>query len=88
MTPKITEDQRRALRDRPEGPVAVEDEQTHRVYVIVDKHVHQQAMEALREHEDVAAIHAGIDDMQSGRVVPLEEVDARIRQRLGMTPRV
>lgn len=88
MTPKLTEDQRRALRERPEGPVPVEDEQTHRMYVIVDKQVHQQAMQALREQEDIAAIQAGIDDMEAGRVVPLEEVDARIRQRLGMPPRV
>jgi predicted transcriptional regulator len=88
MTPKLTDDQRRALRSRPEGPVPVEDEQTRKVYVIVDQEVHLKAMEALRDQEDQAAIQAGIDDMEAGRVVPFEEVDARIRQRLGMPPRV
>lgn len=88
MTPKLTEDQRRALREHPEGPVPVEDEQSKRVYVIVDRQVHQQAMQALRDQENLAAIQAGIEDMEAGRVVPLEEVDARIRQRLGMPPRV
>lgn len=88
MTPKLTEDQRRALQERPDGPVPVEDEQTHKMYVIVDQQVHQKAMQALREQEDLSAIQAGINDMNAGRVVPLEEVDARIRQRLGMPPRL
>lgn len=88
MTPKLTDDQRRALRSHPEGAVPVEDEQTHKVYVIVDQEVHLRAMEALREQEDLAAIQAGINEMEAGRVIPLEEVDARIRQRLGMPPRI
>ena len=89
MTPKLTEDQRRALQGRPDGDGAspVEDEQTHKVYVIVDQQVHVRAMEALRERENFASIEAGIKDMESGRVVPFEEVDARIRQRLGMPQR-
>jgi predicted transcriptional regulator len=88
MTPKLTDDQRRALQSHPEGPVRVEDEQTHKVYVIVDHEVHIRAMEALREQEDLGAIQAGINDMEAGRVVPFEKVDARMRERLGMPPRV
>lgn len=87
MTPKLTDDQRRTLRNHPKGPVPVEDEQTHKVYVIVDQEMHLKAMEALREQEDVLATQAGIDDMEAGRVVSFEEVDARIRERLGMPPR-
>ena len=88
MTPKLTEDQRRALLERPDGPVPVEDEHTHREYVIVDKRVHQQAMQALREQEDLAAIQGGIEDLEDGRIIPFEEIDAKIRKRLGMPPRV
>jgi predicted transcriptional regulator len=37
---------------------------------------------------DVAAIQAGIDDLEAGRVVPFEQVDARLRAKLGLPPRV
>jgi predicted transcriptional regulator len=87
MTPKLSADQRQALRDRPQGPVAVEDDETHQVYVIVDQHWHQRAAEALRQQEDIAAIREGIEDMEAGRVVPFEETDARMRAKLGLPPR-
>lgn len=35
----------------------------------------------------LAAIRAGIDDMEAGRVVAFEDVDARIRAKLGLPPR-
>jgi predicted transcriptional regulator len=57
----------------------VEDERTHRVYVVVDQDTHRRAMEALTEREDMAAIQAGIDDMEAGRHRPLADVDAEIR---------
>lgn len=37
--------------------------------------------------EDVAAIQEGLDDLWAGRVHPLDEVDAEIRQRFGFRPR-
>jgi hypothetical protein len=88
MTPKLSEDQRRALIERPSGPVQVEDDQTHKVYVLVDLELHERAMEALRQQDDLAAIQAGIDDMEAGRIVPLEQADAEIRKDLGFAPRV
>ncbi len=84
MTPKISEDQRRALCSRPEGPIEVEDEQTRRRYVLVDHQWHERAVRALQHEEDLAAIQAGIDDMEGGRVVSFEEVDARLRKKLGL----
>ena len=87
MIPKLSDDQRQALRERAGGPVTVEDEQSHQVYVLVDSRVHEQAMEALRERENLAAIRAGIDDMQAAVGVPFDEIDARIRSSLGMPPR-
>lgn len=87
MTHKITDELRQALAAHGGRPVRVEDDQTQQVYVLVDERTHEQSMRALRLHEDRAAIQAGIDDMEAGRVVPLKEVDARIRQKLGMPPR-
>jgi predicted transcriptional regulator len=84
---KLSEEQRRALRDHPNGPIPVEDEQTRKVCVLVDAATHQRAAEALSQQEDLAAIQAGIDDMEAGRVATFGEVDARIRAKLGMPPR-
>jgi len=38
---------------------------------------------SLQKQEDLAAIREGIADMEAGRVVRLEELDACIRTRLG-----
>ena len=47
----------------------------------------RDALRALVErNDDVAAIQAGIEDMESGRVMPLREADAEIRKRLGFGP--
>jgi hypothetical protein len=82
MTPKITPEQREAL-DRSDGPVPVEDEQTHRVYFLVDP----LTLDTLRQQEDLAAIRDGIADAEAGRVITLEELDTRIRNRLGLQPK-
>jgi len=49
----------------------------------------RQAIQSLRrqQEEDLAAIRAGIRDMEAGRVVPLSEADRRIREELGFPPR-
>ena len=87
MLLKLSDDLRQAIRDQAGGPVTVEDEQSQTVYVLVDSRMHEEAMQALREREDLAAIRSGIDDMEAGHVVPFEEVDARIRSSLGMPQR-
>ena len=87
MTPKLSEEQRQALRNHPGGPISVQDDQTQRRYVLVDQGLHERAMQALRQQEDLTAIQAGINDMEAGKVVAFEEVDARIRARLGIPPR-
>jgi predicted transcriptional regulator len=82
----LSDEQRSALSDRPEG-IEVEDPQTRRVYVLADAELHRRALRALQETEDRAAIQSGIDDMEAGRVVPFEEVDRRIREKLGLAAR-
>lgn len=80
MTPKLSAEQREAL-DRSDGPVPVEDEQTHRRYYLVDS----ATLHNLQEVKDLVAIRDGIADMEAGRVAPLDEVMARIRSNLGLS---
>ena len=47
----------------------------------------QRVWVTMNEGEHLAAIQAGIDDMQAGRVVAFEDVDARIRAKLGLPRR-
>lgn len=86
MTPKLTDEMREALSRSAGGPVEVEDDQTHQVYVIIDQDLHRRSVQAIKMQEDVAAIHAGFEAAAKGRVAPLEEVDARIREKLGFPP--
>jgi predicted transcriptional regulator len=79
MAPKLTPEQSEALQ-RSNGPLAVEDEQTHRVYYVVD----EPTLVSLQQQEDTVAIREGIANMEVGRIVTLEELDARIRNRLNL----
>lgn len=73
MTPKLTSEQREALKQGA-GPVPVEDEQTHEVYYLVDK--------LTLESADRDAIRKGVADMEAGRLLTLDELDARIQSRI------
>jgi predicted transcriptional regulator len=79
MTPKMTAEQREAVRTAI-GPVPIEDDVTNETYFIVDS----QTMKSLRRQEDLAAIREGLDDIDAGRVSPLDESIARIRTQLGL----
>jgi len=84
---RITDEQRQALASQHDGPVPAEDAETHQTYFIYPEALHQRAMQALREQDDIAAIQQGIDDMEAGRLIPLEEAEAEIRQDLRFPPR-
>ena len=47
----------------------------------------QRVWVTMDEGEHLAAIRAGIDDMEVGHVVAFEDVDARIRAKLGLPRR-
>jgi predicted transcriptional regulator len=79
MTPKMTPEQREAVRSAM-GPVPIEDDVTNETYFIVNS----ETMEVLRRQEDLAAIREGLDDITAGRVSPLDESIARIRSQLGL----
>lgn len=77
MIPKLTPEQREALHLHG-SPIAVEDQETQRVYFLVDSTM----LESIREQGDVAAILAGIDDAESGRVEPLDRAIQKIEEQL------
>jgi hypothetical protein len=77
MTPKLTSEQRDAL-SRQGSPVAVEDEQTRRVYFLVDPAM----LDAIRDETDMAAILQGVADAESGDVQPLDETFRQIEHSL------
>lgn len=78
MTPKLTSEQRAALSGHA-GPLRIEDEQTRQVFFLLD----QATLDKLQREADCAAIREGIADMETGRVLTLEELDARIHATLG-----
>jgi hypothetical protein len=80
MTPKMTPEQRDAVRSTL-GPVPIEDDVTNKTYFIVDS----QTLESYRRQEDLVAIREGLDDVAAGRVSPLDESIARIREQLGLS---
>ncbi len=83
MKAQLTIEQSDAI-NQSDDPLALVDPRTHRVYVLVDQGVHQQAMEALRRQrdDDAAAIQQGLDDMHAGRGMTLEESHARTGEAL------
>jgi predicted transcriptional regulator len=48
-----------------------------------EEDVLRDALDALERQANIAAIQAGIDDMEAGRMRPWEEVDAEIRAKFG-----
>ena len=85
-TPKLTNDLQRAVDERAGQPIVVEHPVTHKLYVIVGSDMHERAMEALREREDLASIARGVDQMNAGEGRPLGEADAAMRKELGFPP--
>lgn len=82
MTPKLTDEQRIALREST-GMLAVEDDVTHERYYLLD----QATLDAMRRQADRHAIREGIADMEAGRVLTVDELDERIRVKLGIVRR-
>ena len=64
MTPKLSEEQRQAIQNRDGGPVDVEDDRTHRMYVLVARdEIYRLVEEQLR-----AELQVGLDQADSGDV--------------------
>lgn len=85
MTPKLSEEQRQAIQNRDGGPVEVEDDRTHRMYVLVARdEIHRLVEEQLR-----AELQVGFDQADAGDVGEwdVQEMlqDAHARHSLGKT---
>jgi len=48
--------------------------------------IDEPTFHSLRQQDDLVAIRQGIADMEAGRIVTLDELDARIRARLALSP--
>jgi hypothetical protein len=81
MNPKITPEMANALHAN-NGDVRVTDPDTQRVYVLVDDDTHRKAMEALKQREDLEAIQSGLDDMEAGRSMSVDESERRTDEAL------
>jgi hypothetical protein len=79
MTPKITPEMRAALARCPGEPIEVEDDQTHKVYFLVDPQSGRDAAEQWVR----AALQVGFDAAARGAVVPFdaEAIKTAGRQR-------
>ena len=86
MTPKLTNDQQKAVDEYAGQPIRVEHPVTHKLYVIVDSDMHERAMQALRERDDLASIARGINQMEAGEGRTLTEADTAMRKELGFPP--
>lgn len=80
MVIQLTEEQRRALRSGP-VPVFVEHGETCEVYYLIDR----ESLRQLQRRRDVDAVRQGLDEVDSGRTLSLEQLDARIGTLLDPT---
>lgn len=83
MAAKLSKELTDALYATDDCELEVVDPDTNRTFMIVDREIHQRAMEALRRQQDRDAIAEGIFQMESGAGQPLQECFADLRTRLG-----
>ena len=81
---KISEEQRAALQQHPEG-VSCEDTDSARIYFLVEESVHRRAMQALKSQQDLDAIRRGVAQMEAGSGTPVAEVRQQLAQELGFS---
>ena len=83
MTPKLTEEQRQAISAEPGGFARVEDEETHKVYLIIEESRASELYEQWLRHE----LQKGFDAADRGEVAEwsldefLAEAHRRHRER-------
>ncbi len=75
MTFYLTPEQASALQAGGNAPMQLVDPTTRRVYYVIDS----TFLAELERHADLDAIREGIEDMQAGRSLPIEQ--ARIEDR-------
>lgn len=80
---ELTKEQAEAVRNSESGRVDLVDPVTNRRYVLLDA----DSLAFLERESSVDAIRAGLESMQAGRGLPIEEADVQMRDQLGFPPR-
>ncbi len=81
MSPKLSTELSDALQ-ASKGELEFIDPATNRTYVVVEQAVLARAKAVLerQEQDDLAAIKRGLEDVEAGRTMPLDEASDSIRQ--------
>ncbi len=75
MTPKITDEMRKALEQHPDDPLKVEDEQTRKVYFLIDSGRAQHLLDEWLRRE----LKVGLDQADRGESQPWD-IDETLAQ--------
>jgi hypothetical protein len=83
MTPKpLSRDLADALHAAGDEPLPVIDPTNQHIYFVVNQKVHERAMNALRHQENVEAIRRGVESMDAGEGMSLEESKRRTEEAI------
>jgi hypothetical protein len=82
MTPKLTDEMRRAIKREPGKPVQVEDDRTHKVYFLVDR---EHAVD-LFDHWLAQELQIGFDEADQKDTVPWSPDRIKVEGRRRFTP--
>lgn len=82
MTAKLTQEIADALRDCGREPLPVVDPTNQQSYFIVEKDMHERAMQALRYVENVESIRRGLQSMEEGRGMNIDESQRRTEEAI------
>lgn len=81
MTPKLSNEQRQALEQRPDGPLSIEDEQTRKVYILISQDRFERMQRLffddgdLTPDEMLAVARQSLDDPEGWGAPGMEEYD-------------
>ncbi len=81
MISKLNKELAAALQASGNRELEVVDPDTQRTYFIVDAETYQHAREALRRQRDREAIAQGLDEMEAGKGIPVEEARQLTREK-------
>ena len=84
MTPTITDEMRDALSEHPDEPLRLEDEQTQKVYVLIDQEEARRLFDAWLHRE----VQVGLEQADRGELRPwdIDETLADAHRRGGHAP--
>ena len=82
MTIRLNDEVSDAIRAAGDKPVPVIDPSSNRVYLIVDPSNPADAIEAIRRQEALSAVQQGIDSMESGNGISIDESQRRTEETL------